>query len=79
MGIFLILLPSDIDKLDVMKDASSACRLRGLGASGLFWLLPKRGTSDKPTINNNYGLVWVWHLMRMRKRPIRRTRLCNGD
>ncbi|WP_339706402.1 SusC/RagA family TonB-linked outer membrane protein [uncultured Kriegella sp.] len=45
--------PSDIDKLDVMKDASSAAVYGARGASGVILVTTKRGTSDKPTINVN--------------------------
>ncbi len=45
--------PSDIDKLDVMKDASSAAVYGARGASGVILVTTKRGTSDKPTININ--------------------------
>ncbi|MDX1767058.1 MAG: TonB-dependent receptor plug domain-containing protein [Arenibacter troitsensis] len=45
--------PSDIDKLDVMKDASSAAVYGARGASGVILVTTKRGSSDKPTININ--------------------------
>ncbi len=45
--------PSDIDRLDVMKDASSAAVYGARGASGVILITTKRGTSDKPTINVN--------------------------
>lgn len=45
--------PSDIDKLDVMKDASSAAVYGARGASGVILITTKRGTSEKPTININ--------------------------
>lgn len=45
--------PSDIDRLDVMKDASSAAVYGARGASGVILITTKRGTSDKPTININ--------------------------
>ena len=45
--------PADIDKLDVMKDASSAAVYGARGASGVILVTTKRGTSDKPTININ--------------------------
>ncbi|MBT2163628.1 SusC/RagA family TonB-linked outer membrane protein [Zobellia barbeyronii] len=45
--------PSDIDRLDVMKDASSAAVYGARGSSGVILITTKRGTSDKPTININ--------------------------
>lgn len=51
--------PSDIDKLDVMKDASSAAVYGARGASGVILITTKRGTSDKPTININTSVGWA--------------------
>ena len=48
--------PSDIDKLDVMKDASSAAVYGARGASGVILITTKRGTSEKPTININSSI-----------------------
>lgn len=45
--------PADIDKLDVMKDASSAAVYGARGANGVILVTTKRGTSDKPVININ--------------------------
>ena len=45
--------PSDIDRLDVMKDASSAAVYGARGSSGVILITTKRGTTDKPTININ--------------------------
>ncbi len=45
--------PTDIDKLDVMKDASSAAVFGARGANGVILVTTKRGTTDKPTININ--------------------------
>ncbi|WP_158594713.1 SusC/RagA family TonB-linked outer membrane protein [Ulvibacterium marinum] len=45
--------PADIDKLDVLKDASSAAVYGARGASGVILVTTKRGTSDKPIININ--------------------------
>lgn len=45
--------PSDIDRLDVMKDASSAAVYGARGSSGVILITTKRGTSEKPTININ--------------------------
>lgn len=45
--------PSDIDKLDVMKDASSAAVYGARGASGVILITTKKGISDKPVININ--------------------------
>ncbi|EAR00904.1 SusC/RagA family TonB-linked outer membrane protein [Maribacter sp. HTCC2170] len=51
--------PSDIAKLDVMKDASSAAVYGARGASGVILITTKRGTSEKPTItiNSSVGVV----------------------
>lgn len=51
--------PSDISKLDVMKDASSAAVYGARGANGVILVTTKRGTSEKPTItiNTSVGLA----------------------
>lgn len=51
--------PSDIDRLDVMKDASSAAVYGARGSSGVILITTKRGTSDKPTININSSVGWA--------------------
>ncbi|HET8737005.1 MAG TPA: SusC/RagA family TonB-linked outer membrane protein [Pricia sp.] len=51
--------PSDIDRLDVMKDASSAAVYGARGSSGVILITTKRGTSDKPTININSSIGWA--------------------
>jgi TonB-linked SusC/RagA family outer membrane protein len=43
--------PQDIDKVDVMKDASSAAIYGSRGANGVILITTKRGSSTKPTIN----------------------------
>jgi TonB-linked SusC/RagA family outer membrane protein len=43
--------PQDIDKVDVMKDASSAAIYGSRGSNGVILITTKRGTSEKPTIN----------------------------
>ena len=43
--------PQDIDKVDVMKDASSAAIYGARGSNGVILITTKRGTSEKPTIN----------------------------
>jgi len=45
--------PQDIDKLDVLKDASSAAVYGARGANGVILITTKRGTSEKPTITIN--------------------------
>ncbi len=45
--------PADIDKVDVMKDASSAAVYGARGANGVVLISTKRGTTDKPVININ--------------------------
>ncbi len=51
--------PNDIDKIDVMKDASSAAVYGARGANGVILITTKRGTSEKPTINvaTSYGIA----------------------
>lgn len=51
--------PQDIDKVDVMKDASSAAIYGSRGANGVILITTKRGSSEKPTINvsSSYGLA----------------------
>ncbi len=51
--------PSDIDRLDVMKDASSAAVYGARGSSGVILITTKRGTSDKPTINFNASVGYA--------------------
>ncbi|MCY3997895.1 MAG: SusC/RagA family TonB-linked outer membrane protein [Flavobacteriaceae bacterium] len=48
--------PSDIDKLDVLKDASSAAVYGSRGANGVILITTKRGETEKPTININTSL-----------------------
>jgi TonB-linked SusC/RagA family outer membrane protein len=45
--------PSDISKLDVLKDASSAAVYGARGSNGVILVTTKRGTSEKPIININ--------------------------
>lgn len=51
--------PQDIDKVDVMKDASSAAIYGSRGSNGVILITTKRGTTDKPTINLSamYGVA----------------------
>lgn len=51
--------PQDIDKLDVLKDASSAAVYGARGANGVILITTKRGSSEKPTItiNTSAGLA----------------------
>ena len=51
--------PADIDKLDVLKDASSAAVYGARGAGGVILITTKRGASDKPliTINSSVGFA----------------------
>jgi TonB-linked SusC/RagA family outer membrane protein len=51
--------PADIDKVDVMKDASSAAVYGARGANGVVLITTKRGASDKPTIalSSSFGLA----------------------
>ena len=43
--------PDDIDKMDIMKDASSAAVYGSRATNGVIAITTKRGLSDKPTIN----------------------------
>jgi len=45
--------PDDIDRLDVMKDASSAAVYGSRATNGVIAITTKRGTGDKPTITFN--------------------------
>lgn len=51
--------PNDIDKIDVMKDASSAAVYGARGTNGVILITTKRGTSDKPMIRVNTSVGWV--------------------
>lgn len=43
--------PNDIDKVDVMKDASSAAVYGARGSNGVILITTKRGISGKPTVS----------------------------
>ncbi|HRP32835.1 MAG TPA: SusC/RagA family TonB-linked outer membrane protein [Agriterribacter sp.] len=45
--------PSDIESIDVLKDASSAAVYGAKAASGVIQVTTKKGRSDKPVINVN--------------------------
>ncbi len=45
--------PNDIDKIDVLKDASSAAVFGAKAASGVILITTKKGTTTKPTINTS--------------------------
>lgn len=45
--------PNDIEKIDVLKDASSAAVYGAKAANGVVIITTKKGTSEKPTINFN--------------------------
>lgn len=51
--------PNDIEKIDVLKDASSAAVFGAKSASGVVLITTKRGTTSKPTItlNSNIGFA----------------------
>ena len=51
--------PADIDKVDVMKDASSAAVYGARASNGVILITTKRGTSEKPTIsiNTSFGVA----------------------
>ncbi|RAW01256.1 SusC/RagA family TonB-linked outer membrane protein [Pseudochryseolinea flava] len=51
--------PNDIDKVDVLKDASSAAVFGAKAASGVILITTKKGTTTKPVINVNstFGFV----------------------
>ena len=69
--------PSDIDKLDVLKDASSAAVYGSRGANGVILITTKRGETEKPTINITQ--VWVLHKMLLRKDPIVQMNTMTGE
>jgi len=50
--------PDDIDRMDIMKDASSAAVYGSKAASGVISITTKKGTGDKPTItfNSTFGI-----------------------
>ena len=48
--------PDDIDRMDVLKDASSAAVYGSRSTNGVIVITTKRGTSDKPTITFNSSL-----------------------
>jgi TonB-linked SusC/RagA family outer membrane protein len=45
--------PDDIDRMDIMKDASSAAVYGSKAASGVIAITTKKGTGEKPTITFN--------------------------
>ncbi len=51
--------PNDIDKVDVMKDASSAAIYGARGSNGVILITTKRGESGKPTISisSSFGIA----------------------
>lgn len=51
--------PQDIDKVDVMKDASSAAIYGSRGSNGVILITTKKGSSEKPTINvsSSFGVA----------------------
>ncbi|WP_373517617.1 SusC/RagA family TonB-linked outer membrane protein, partial [Pricia sp.] len=51
--------PNDIDKIDVLKDASSAAVYGARGAGGVILVTTKKGTSEKPTITINSSVGWA--------------------
>lgn len=48
--------PADIDKVDVMKDASAAAVYGARASNGVVLITTKRGTSGKPTISINSSI-----------------------
>ncbi|GGG89780.1 SusC/RagA family TonB-linked outer membrane protein [Parapedobacter pyrenivorans] len=52
------LSPSDIQSMEILKDASAAAIYGSRAANGVILVTTKKGTSDKPsiTLNANYGL-----------------------
>lgn len=51
--------PADIDKVDVMKDASSAAVFGARGANGVVMITTKRGEGSAPSINlsSSFGIA----------------------
>ena len=58
---------SDIDRIDVLKDASSAAVYGSRSANGVIIITTKRGTSDIPTFNFNtyHGVQQMAHKVQM--------------
>ena len=58
--------PDDIDRMDILKDASSAAVYGSRATNGVIVITTKRGGSDKPTItfNTNVGLATAANRMR---------------
>jgi TonB-dependent starch-binding outer membrane protein SusC len=51
--------PNDIERIDVLKDASSAAIYGARSANGVILITTKKGKTDKPTINLNSSIGWV--------------------
>jgi TonB-dependent starch-binding outer membrane protein SusC len=51
--------PDDIERLDIMKDASSAAVFGSRATNGVIAITTKKGTAEKPTItlNSTFGLA----------------------
>ena len=48
--------PSDIESIDILKDASSAAVFGSRSASGVIIVTTKTGTQNVPTINYSFSL-----------------------
>jgi len=76
MGSFLILLPSDIDKTDVMKGCQFWLPFTGLGASWGYLVTTKREQVISLPLIINTSVVGIASDA-YEERPLRRTRLWN--
>ena len=63
--------PSDIESIDVLKDASSTAIYGSRGANGVIIVNTKRGVAGKPTItfDVSYGISDVYSIPRMMNGP----------
>ena len=50
--------PSDIESVEVLKDASSSAIYGAQAANGVILITTKKGKVGKPTININVSPVW---------------------
>ena len=63
--------PSDIESIDILKDASSTAIYGSRGANGVIIVNTKRGVAGKPTVtfDMSYGLSDVYAIPRMMNGP----------
>ena len=63
--------PSDIESIDILKDASSTAIYGSRGSNGVIIINTKRGTAGKPvvSVDVSYGLSKVYDIPRMMNGP----------